>query len=159
MSYSIYIGEMTEEREVDEDTGVPYLKVRVMAVTHPEAPTFPGDKMTGNSNSRHPGYSAWWNFLREAGLPCPPDDPRPFLVETHPGTRILTKADLLLVEEALARWKPTGPPGFKTDPRWDKDHDPTDANDYDGVLARLRWLKWWMTWALENCERPAVYNR
>jgi hypothetical protein len=29
---------------------------------------------------------------------------------------------------------------------------------YDGNLARLRWLEWWVDWALKNCKLPAVGN-
>lgn len=29
---------------------------------------------------------------------------------------------------------------------------------YDSVLARLIWLDWWMTWALDKCFLPAIHN-
>ena len=33
-----------------------------------------------------------------------------------------------------------------------------DGGRADAHLARALWLEWWMNWALENCERPAIYN-
>lgn len=33
-----------------------------------------------------------------------------------------------------------------------------DEGKYDPYLARLIWLEWWMTWALDNCETPAIEN-
>jgi len=30
--------------------------------------------------------------------------------------------------------------------------------DLDATLARLTWLEFWIRWALDNCEHPAIYN-
>jgi hypothetical protein len=47
--------------------------------------------------------------------------------------------------------KSTLPPGFEG---WGYE----GPARYDYMLARLIWLDWWMRWALENCETPAIEN-
>ena len=33
-----------------------------------------------------------------------------------------------------------------------------DPEDDETALVRLQWYKWWMRWALDNCEWPSVHN-
>lgn len=120
----------------------------------PGAPVFPGDDMTGNSNSRSPSYSVWPDFCRAVGLHEFFYDSMGHLRAGHPGCVGITQEDADLVSRALESYRAASnlPPGFETD--WDYDGPP----NYDYHLARLIWLEWWMQWAVKNCETPAIQN-
>jgi hypothetical protein len=73
-------------------------------------------------------------------------------MKCHPGLEPIRPADLEQVQEALAnkyRWAGLAAvPGRKDD--WVQGR-------YD-MLESLTWLEWWMNWALENCQWPAIHN-
>ena len=172
MGYTINIGSAEPEwpANLDEDVEPGWT---VEGLAREDAPTFPGDEMTGNSSSRSPSYSTWANFCRETGLydlffgarydgsTEPTRDV--CLMRKHPGVAALRPADLLEIRHARIRWEAKPWPTTERIAGW----DPTKAwNDnsepdprYDGNLARLLWLEWWVTYALENLKRPAVGNR
>lgn len=158
MSYSIYIGNAVPHFEKDDD----YLLAewRVQLASHPDAPTFPHDTLTGNSNSRHPSYSGWANFCDAAGLADLFRDKYTGLMREHPGCQLLKESHYHVVKEALDRWKASSdkPPGFADDKIVDGKWTLVDKDKYDPILARLIWLEWWMRWALDNCETPAIFN-
>lgn len=169
MSYDIYIGniemrkayqdeeytEITEHSRIIDGKTV-YFEPYVPEVRLENAPTFPNDEMTGNSNNRHPGYSQWAEFCRKAGLYnlfFNEDG----LMNEHPGHAALTQKHADVIQLALMRWEkifPNSVPGFGG-------YCPTEGDDevaYDGILARLLWLNFWVQWAVKNCENPAIYN-
>lgn len=175
MGYSLTIGNavprVPKGEELDEDNTPGWT---VNGAAHPEAPTFPGDGMTGNGSGRSPSYSQWSNFVDEVGLRdlffgadarhnggkhtrdvC--------LMRDHPGVALLRELDLLEIRQARERWQakrwPTEEriPGWDPDHRWDSSGEPDPR--YDGNLARLLWLEWWVAWALKRCELPAFGNR
>lgn len=174
MGYDIYIGEADpyfpsgEEREYDR---TPRFKVATRC--HPEAPVFPGDGLTENSNHRAPSYGTWTDFARDVGLYDLFFGARPVygekitrevsLMREHPGIALLTASDLLEVRQARERWEAKPWPASERIAGWDPAHRWTDPGEpdprYDGGLARLLWLEWWITWALANCKAPAIYNR
>jgi hypothetical protein len=162
MSYSIYIGNTEMDPVEDEDYTegyttehsrivdgkVCYYDPVVRETHHPEAPTFPNDEMTGNSNGRHPSYSGWHGlfFNEKHGL-----------MREHPGHQPLKSWHAEEIERACARWKeehPDAQPGFE---KFSWEDDAVEVG-YDPILARLIWLDWWVKWALSHCEHPALYN-
>lgn len=153
MGYTFTIGNAKPQHHKDD---FPYLSAEwdVEGMTHPDAPTFPNDEMTGNSNQRSPSYSVWSQFCREVGLSSIFYDERGHLLGNHPGCYGLTPEMVAEVSAALARWKAkaTLPPGFEKE--WGYNGPP----NYDYQLARLTWLDWWCRWAIENCETPAIAN-
>lgn len=138
----------------------------VEGTTHPDAPVFPNDAMTGNSNMRSPCYSTWHELAQEAGLQklFYGNDEEDGLLQHHPGCAPLTEAHHTEVLAALARWqaKATKPPGFDNimhiydieKKEWISEGEVL----HDSMLARLIWTEWWMRWALDNCETPAFEN-
>jgi hypothetical protein len=152
MGYTFTIGNASPKFSKDD---FPYLSARweVEGATHPDAPVFPNDEMTGNSNSRSPSYTVWSDFARETGLYQFFYDDRGHLNAVHPGCIGLTKEDADLISAALARYQVSAllPPGFEG---WDYN----GPARYDYHLARLIWLDWWVRWAVENCETPAMEN-
>lgn len=155
MSYDIYIGNAVVETW---DDGKFHVRVGKMSVE--EAPSFPNDHMTGKGNSRHPAYSGWSNFCREAGLYDLFFDKEDGLMRDHPGTFQITKTHLEAVRVALMAWVKAHPntnPGFEEDD-WMKPEFRDKIINPDPILARLIWLEFWMNWAIENCENPAIHN-
>lgn len=155
MGYSISIGNAVPYSHKDEEYDELYAKWEVEEVTHPDAPTFVNDEMTGNSNSRHPSYSGWVDFCREANVigVFYPNGERDFR-GGHPGCSLLKKSDLELIREARIKREKiaTLPPGFE------ELSFESQERKYDSTLARLIWLEWWIDWALQNCETPAIEN-
>jgi hypothetical protein len=118
-----------------------------------DAPSFPNDP-TKNGNVRSPSYSVWTQFCQNTGLYDLFYNEQGNLHAGHPGTIGITKEDADIVSAALAKYKLTAtlPPGFEAG--WDY----AGPANYDYDLARLIWLDWWMRWAVENCETPAIQN-
>lgn len=150
MSYDIYIGKAEQGVVKREEL--------------PMAPKFPNDEMTGQGNSRHPSYTGWGEFCREAGLYDLFFNKETGLMREHPGTVPLKECHLHVISEATANWmqrqKERGqvlPPGFEA---W----DPFDENEgteqhYDYILARLLWLRFWVYYALGKYkEQAAIHN-
>lgn len=172
MSYSIYIGEaylaVPSEDDLTKYDDI-YPSVEVKGMAHPEAPSFPGDDMTGRGNGRHPGYSQWANFVDDVGLRDLFFGARDggsrdaSLMRDHPGCAILRPCDLVEIRQARGRWEAKPWPAPERVAGWDPTLMPFDQREadpkYDGNLARLIWLEWWVTWALANCKVPAIYNR
>jgi hypothetical protein len=160
MGYSFHIGNAVHD--IYEEDGEKWESWPVAGTTHPDAPTFPHDEMTGNGNGRHPSYSGWSAFCKDAGIY------EFFYTESghlkcgHPGTMFITYDDLAVIQLALEARKniATKPPGFDGYPVLDKNgqYSSPDQGKYDGTLARLIWLEFWMRWALENCETPGIQN-
>lgn len=161
MGYSITIG--NAKPEFNKDDGELWARWTVDGMALPEAPTFPNDEMTGNGNGRSPSYTGWAEFCDAAGLTTLFLEKWEGLMSQHPGCKMLQKEHLLQVQAALEKWKRTAtkPPGFEG---WGKFNEETkqwetpDQGKYDHILARLIWLEFWMKWALENCETPAIEN-
>ena len=161
MSYDIYIGAGRPEFDIEDC----YLYARwvVNSEAHDDAQKFPNDSMTGNGNSRHPSYSGWSDFCRESGLYDLFLNKEFGLMASHPGCKIIQESHVAEVKKALVDWerKATKPPGFSGFGKFNKETQEWETQDegkYDHILARLIWLDWWMTWALENCEVPAIQN-
>jgi hypothetical protein len=144
MGYSIRIGNAVPE--FSKEDGELYACWVVKSATSDEAPTFINDQMTGNSNGRHPSYSGWGDFCDATGLGDLFYKKWEGLIYKHPGCVMITEDHYAEVHNALERYQKiaTKPPGF--------------ADAYDPQLARLMWLDFWMRWALDNCETPAIYN-
>lgn len=153
MGYNIDIGNAVPF--ADEDR----FGWRVESARSESAPTFPNDEMTGNSNSRSPSYTAWHGFCEAAGIEPLFYEKWEGLLCSHPGIVLLTKAHHETVKGALDAFKakhPTTEPGFTG--YGGPNDTPFTGDDHSPILARLIWLEWWMAWALENCEHPAIEN-
>lgn len=161
MGYTFKIGNAVPEFSKEDD--ILSARWRVEAATHEKAPTFPNDEMTGNSNSRSPSYTAWHEFCKEAKIMDIFYDERGRLHAGHPGCVKLTSDMLRKVSNAKAEFerivtKPAGFCGFPIHNKETNNWEYPDEGKYDSTLARLVWLEWWMSWALNNCETPAIEN-
>lgn len=153
MGYTFTIGNAVPVANKDS---FPELSVRwiVEGVTNDDAPSFPGDEMTGKSNMRSPSYSVWHEFCKTTGVYEFFYNSQGRLHASHPGCIGITEEDADFVSEALSVYKEkaTLPAGFEEE--WGYEGPP----NYDYHLARLIWLEYWMQWAVKHCETPAISN-
>lgn len=131
MGYNITIGNAVPEFDKDY---FPELNAdwSVEGVTHDTAPAF--GEPTDYTNQRWPSYTAWAGFVDDVGL-------REWHNEKfhrHPGCVGLTQDDVVIVSNALKNYV------SKDEEDWNKN--------------RLIWLDYWVRWAVENCETPAIEN-
>lgn len=135
--------------EFDEEPGRPQVK----EIRRSDAPVFPGDEATGNSNVRSPSYTAWYNFCKATGLYELFYSPNGQLRAGHPGYMRIDEHVLEYIQAALRHYSAQVflPPGFVH-------REYNGAPLYDGNLARLIWLEYWCHWALENCTNPIIEN-
>ena len=169
MGYRITIGNAEPTVPTEDDDNQPGWAV--IEYSHPEAPVFPGDDMTGNTNVRSPSYTVWAEFCREAGLydlffgastsTKEKSTREVCLMPRHPGVALLRRSDLLEIRQArercaAKRWTGERVPGWDPTMTWTDTREPDPK--YDGCLARLLWLEWWVEWALTNCKTPALGN-
>jgi hypothetical protein len=161
MGYTFKIG--NAEPEFSKEDGKLYAAWTVSGTKSEDAPTFPGDELTGNGNSRSPSYSVWPEFCRAAGIYDLFFDDRGDLIGGHPGCILITDRHLSEVRAASKRMQAaaTKPPGFCGYPKFDRESRKwitPDEGVYDHNLARILWLEWWMEWAVKNCDTPAIQN-
>lgn len=151
MGYSFTIGEGAFVETIED--GEPYSRWEVPEVRLSTAPVFDNDSLTGNSNSRHPSYTGWYEFCKKAGFEIFNlfyTTPRGHtgegtLIPRHPGGAKLEQKHLDVIRKVRIEREKLGlVPGF------------ADGQDY--VLARLMWLEFWIDWALTNCKNPIFKN-
>lgn len=171
MGYTIVIGEAI----FDGDKSEAYMKVWAEGQSHDDAPTFPNDEMTGNSNMRSPSYTGWSEFCRDSGLygmffgidgrrdpymkadeNCHRETP---IMSDHPGFAVINDEDVLAIKQALERHKMKYgelEPGFRG---WlEKEEDAPPNATACATRARLLWLHYWTDWAVKNCKWPVIVN-
>lgn len=144
MSYDIYIGQAVIEVEPEYK----HVDITVESLSLPEAPSFPNDVLTGNGNSRHPGYSQWSEFTVLVGLEDLFFNQESGLMRQHPGNSLITEFDYEKVKLALDQWRR----------RYQNAIPQFSVTTEDAALARLIWLEWWMRWTLDNCSIPTLHN-
>lgn len=161
MGYTITIGN-AEPQQPDDDAHeytfyVPSLQL-------PDAPAAPGD-VNPHRNYRWPSYSVWAEFARSAGLHDLFFNEEDGLIRPHPAVVVLREHHAATIAGALTAFRLRFPEAVA---RFDID-DPTlsfaenlqrpeQHPKCDYTLARLEWLDWWVRWALNNCECPAIQN-
>lgn len=131
MGYDIYIGN-AEIAPIESNSTVYSCVVKEIFLD--DAPT-----LTNKSNVLLVGYWHWEDFCKEVGLEEFFFLPGKGLMVNTWDAVILKKSHLETIQQTLVRWK-------------EKHHEP---NTTQYILI---WLEFWVRWALENCERPAIYN-
>jgi hypothetical protein len=172
MGYTITIGEAelesewpAEGNEYGDDE--PSVSWAAKGAAHPEAPY--SSDITGNSNSRSPGYGVWADFCRALGLYEWMLNKDTGKMRRHPGCFALTTADAAIVTACVVKYREAHPkaeacfcPCPDCSAPWRKDEPGVDAPPHnpnaDGNLMRATWLEWWVRWAVTNCARPCISN-
>lgn len=152
------------------------VRVRVKDEKFPDAPALPGDAPWSiHQNEKSMSYGGFSEFVEATGL----EDFEKYVFQNHPGCVPLTDWCKEQIDNAIERYKianPNAVPGYVVSDTGffavtvgDKSGlQPVNTNsnkwvananqNYDAHLARLEWFRWWITWALENCEYPAIEN-
>jgi len=149
MGYNLEIGELeiefdtSDDRESSLGLGVKIEKGRKELFLNVGEPT---DGM----NIRWPSYSSWRNFAEHAGLEEFFFDDSKGLIRQHPGTFPLCEDHRVIINQKYKDFKIKFP---KSEANY---NNPTKPEN--GTLVRFEWLKYWINWALDNCEKPVFYN-
>jgi hypothetical protein len=150
MPITITIGEKVWNKEIDAWD--------VERTTSPNAPVFPNDAILEPlGNWRYVHHPAWQSLAEECGI-------QEWLngiinAQNSDVVRSLSEEDYRIVSEAylLRTAFNEGKAG------WDYQQDMLEDNvvgnlpsRFDEYLARLAWLRFWIRWALDNCDSPAI---
>lgn len=165
MGYTILIGNGVLESDWENEYGYPpSAEWVVKKVSLDEAPY--SNDLTGRSNTRSPSYTGWSDFVGTVGLRNMfYNTDKTGLMDRHPGCARLTKTHAEIIRQALEDYRSAHPDAVASfcecrqcEGPWSKSEVPHNPH-CDGTLVRLTWLDFWVNWAVENCERPAIYNR
>lgn len=147
MGYTITIGQLEIEKSPDDGLDCSCIGFGAAGASHENAPAF--DEPTDRENQRWPSYSSWALFMKEAGLYDVFFYEDGHLVGGHPGVRLVTSEMKARVDKAMLDF-------VGAHPGLEARFVVTDVNG--GTLCRLIWLKYWIDWAIENCETPVIAN-
>lgn len=153
MTITITIGEKCWHDEIDGWS--------VDRTHHPGAPVFNNDEATEPlANWRYINIPVWHSMAEECGITAWLSDRQTgLLAESQTDVvRPLSEDDFGIVNNAylLRSAFREGKPG------WDAEFDEEELGQvplntrHDEYLARLMWLRFWIRWALDNCEEPSV---
>ena len=161
MGYNIRIGNAVLDSNWDaDDCDEPWARWYVERATTPAAPN---SMDSGQSNGRDPSYTAWADFARATGLHDFFYDRDVGKMRQHPGCIKLSLEDIETVDTALKLYREAHPEAVADFCQCATcSYSPTVTIPHnlnaDGNLVRLEWLAFWVRWAVENCERPGIYN-
>jgi hypothetical protein len=150
MAYTIKIGNAVPHVYRDDGVASEFGWI-VEDATHHEAPLATAEHdASGRSNSRLPSYVGFHDLCDRHGL-APMFFGEDGLMRQHPGIAPLCGHHLAQIERSIARLRSAHPHAV---PRLaDKDESTANAD-----LFKLEWYSFWIRWALENCENPAIQN-
>lgn len=149
MGYSISIGQL--EVNINEDGLDSYISLDVASRALSGAPAY--GEPTDHMNSRWPSYTSWSDSMNFLGLQDFMFDQDTGLMREHPGTFPLTPDHKSILDEAYTDFYlkyPNAKAGYN-----DEDENWPEENGY---ACRLEWLKFWIDWALANCDKPVFHN-
>ena len=154
MGWNIKIGNavpMSREKAINDFDGEGWTcyKFGVEDAKHPDAPFWESHAasgsfdVSGKTNERCPSYTSFGMFIGNTGL----TGHVPAFSEggSDGNCFVLRTEHRDAVRDARVKWERAHPGAV---PGW--------APGLDSTLAKLIWYEWWMTWALDNCERPAI---
>lgn len=144
MGYTLTIGNAIPKKNIDDDWAE--FTWEVEDIYHENGPSF--GNPTDGSNALWPSYSAWALVSGTPGFDELFQDDGMALIRHHPGIVPLLPIHKEKIDAAFEKFK--------------QDHPKQEA-EYDGsaegaILCRITWMKYWVDWALANCENPAFEN-
>lgn len=142
MGYTLKIGQAI----IGYDKEYESVYIDVESVNLNLAPAFgdPSDFI----NERYPSYKTWHSFTKWAGLDDLFYNKEYGILRDHSGAVVLVERHKIEIDHACSSIKNKYP---NVKPEFDKDE--SNAN-----MARLEWLRFWVDWSLENCDKPIFYN-
>lgn len=158
MGYDLTIGEL--RTYVSDDGLESYVHNDAESVSDENAPAF--GEPTDHTNQRWPSYTAWHDFAEFCGLENFIYDKSTGLIREHPGCVPLKKEHKEILDKAYEDFYkkyPNAKAGYS--PKIDEKNNIYEDPDWpkeNNYATRLEWLKYWVDWALENCEQPVFAN-
>jgi hypothetical protein len=165
MGYNLKIGEAYVASDEDGE------RILVRDEEFHHAPAF--GEPTDFTNARWPSYSGWFNFCQNIGIAgimfkganggsdlfqLPDGSYVGCLIPEHPGVARITQKHLDYITQKVTEYRVLHPNHIAEFPP-QSIGDSFDPNPiYDGNLCRAEWLIYWMTWALNYCNKPTFYN-
>lgn len=150
MGYDLTIGEL--QTDVAYEGLESYVRLEAATVSLDTAPAY--GEPTDFMNQRWPSYSSWREATKFIGLYDLMFDKDTGLMSSHPGCRPLVKEHKEIIDEAYKTFYlkyPSAKAGYAPD----ESEDWPEENEY---ATRLEWLKFWVDWALVNCNTPVFIN-
>ncbi|MGL5718592.1 MAG: hypothetical protein ACRCX2_36650 [Paraclostridium sp.] len=166
MGWYIDIGELKVYEEKDDDGSV-LRSFGAEQTTHKDAPYLGFGDVSYDTNSRHPSYAGFGQFVTDVGL-------RDFFYEEIMGNRSnsfyteLEENHLETIRKAIDNYldvypdapdkipsKDKEPEGFRNK-SWEDRDAITDSMDFDWNYGKLKWYEFWIDWALRNCDKPVI---
>ena len=159
MGYTLKIGELRTEIEY---CGLEsYINNDVESVYDENSPAF--GEPTDHTNERWPSYTSWGNAMRFISLDNFMFNKETGLIRSHPDCVPLVKEHKEIIDKAYKDFYEKYPnckagysPKINEGKGVFEDKEHPEENNY---ATRLEWLKYWVDWALENCEKPVFYNQ
>ena len=157
MGYTLRIGEL--ETTVTDDGLESVIWNRAEGEHLDNAPAF--GEPTDRENQRWPSYSAWHNFAEFVGLKDFFYDKHTGLIRSHPGCFPLKKEHKKIIDKAYKEFYekyPNAKAGYSPNVKDIFSEEDKSWPEENVWAVRLEWLKFWVDWALENCENPVFEN-
>jgi len=149
MGYNIKIGEL-EVTFSTEDGRESVVELNAKTEDEREESFLNVGEPTDGTNMRWPTYTSWANFAEKADLYEFFFDDCEGLIRQHPAVYPLCEEHRQIVNEKYRSFKKKYPESI---PSYEY-----EDNEVNGALVRLEWLKYWINWALDNCEKPVFCN-
>jgi len=149
MGYNLIIGELEVDYDINDGLESSIHLSAVPEKGRKESFLNVGEPTDG-TNMRWPSYTSWSNFARATGLYEFFFDDCEGVIRHHPGAQPLTEEHRRIIDEKYNDFKKANPnaePNYKY-----------EDNVNNSILVRLEWLKYWVDWALDNCEKPVFAN-
>jgi len=105
---------------------------------------------TDGSNMRWPSYASWKKVIIKLDMLDLFFNDDDSLMRCHPDTVPLNEEHRKVINSKYKEFKrkyPNAKPNYN-------DED----NEENAALVRIEWLKYWVNWALDNCEKPVFHN-
>lgn len=164
MGYTVLIGNAVPARVNRNTHQYEWTVKRIKCRDAPESPA----EGLGRANEAWPSYS-WPDFCKKHGLHELFYDDDVGLFRPHPGCALLRRRHAVTFEKALKSFRKQHPdavagyerelPGESYSEFISRITTNPTVGPHSGALARLEWFAWWVRWAVEKCERPAMENR
>lgn len=130
MTYHIYIGELKEIEEEDDEDYFGY--------TVPVVNCDSNLKLLEPTNCRASAFEIWRQFAKEVGLEDYFFGPTGVMTDS-PGYHTLTDNDLKIINTSIQLYA-------------------INPACHHFNMDRLFWLSFWYGWALKNCKKPVILN-
>ena len=146
MGYTVKIGELKVEVEMDGLDS--YIDFDVEDQEGRKEPFLNAGDLGDGSNSRFPSYGNWKAVCEKAGMLDFMFGAHVGVMRSHPGQVPLSTEHKDLINKIYKNFREEYPDA----------HPHYDGDDACAAMVRLEWVRYWVNWAVDNCEKPVFCN-